>query len=145
MPAFWCGHATHYFFVVSFSVVVVVVVLDAAGGVAGAVVVVVVVLVVSVFAASVAGAGVGAGAGAGAGAVVVVVEDVVFDEVLLPCWPHAASASVNAAEAAMISDLFMSTPGSVDGFAGGEDSYYELWNYISAVQHTPVTDQGRLH
>ena len=97
----------------SFSVVVVVV-LDVAGGVMGAVVVVVVVLVVSVFAASVAGAGVGAGAGAGAGvagAGVVVVE-VVFDDVLLPCGPQAASASVNAAEAAMISDLFMTTPWS---------------------------------
>ena len=44
---------------------------------------------------------------------VVVVEEVVFDDVLLPCWPHAASASVNAAEAAMISDLFMSIPWSV--------------------------------
>lgn len=77
----------------------VVVVLDAAGGVA-----------------SVAGAGVGAGAGAGAGVagvVVVVVEEVVFDDVLLPCWPHAASASANAVEAAMISDLFMSIPWSV--------------------------------
>ena len=63
----------------------------------------------------VAGAGVGAGAGAGAGVagvVVVVVEEVVFDDVLLPCWPQAASASVTAAEAAMISDLFMTTPWS---------------------------------
>jgi hypothetical protein len=59
------------------------------------------------FAASDEGAGVGAGAGAGAevaGAVVVV--DVVFD-VELSCWPHAASASAIAAEAAMMSGLFM--------------------------------------
>jgi hypothetical protein len=103
-----------YFLAASFSVVVVVVVELVAGGVAGGVEVVVVVLVVSVFAASDEGAGVGAGAGAGAGVagvVVVVVEDVVF-EVLLPCWPHAASANASAAEAAMISDLFMSTPWS---------------------------------
>jgi hypothetical protein len=86
-----------------------VVVLDVAGGVAGVVVVVVLVVESVDFVASVAGAGVGAGAGAGAAGVVVVVE-VVFDDVLLPCGPQAASASVNAAEAAMISDLFMTTP-----------------------------------
>ena len=114
MPAFSrCSFRRRdYFFVVSFSVVVVVV-LDVAGGVAGAVVVVVVLVLDRVdFVASVAGAGVGAGAGAGAAGVVVVVLEVVFDDVLLPCWPQAASASVNAAEAAMISDLFMTTPWS---------------------------------
>jgi hypothetical protein len=106
--------------VVSFSVVVVVV-LDVAGGVIGVAGAVVVVVVDSVdLVASVDGAGVGAGAGAGAGVagtVVVVVEEVVFD-VLLPCWPHAASASVRAAEAAMIIVLFMSTPWSVRGGSG---------------------------
>ena len=51
----------------------------------------------------------GAGEGAGAAGVVVVVE-VVFDDVLLPCWPQAASASVNAAEAAMISDVVLEKP-----------------------------------
>ena len=113
MPAFSrCSFRRRdYFFVVSFSVVVVVV-LDVAGGVAGAVVVVVLVLESVDFVASVAGAGVGAGAGAGAAGVVVVVLEVVFDDVLLPCWPQAASASVTAAEAAMISDLFMTTPWS---------------------------------
>jgi hypothetical protein len=61
------------------------------------------------FDASDDGAGVGAGAGAGGGAEVagaVVVVDVVFD-VELSCWPHAASVSAIAAEAAMMSGLFM--------------------------------------
>ena len=73
------------------------------------------VVVVVDFDASVEAGGVGAGAGAGADVagvvvVVVVVEDVVFGVLL--CWPHAASANASAAEAAMINDLFMSTPGS---------------------------------
>ena len=135
-----------YFLAASFSVVVVVVVELVAGGVAGGVEVVVVVLVVSVFAASDEGAGVGAGAGAGAGVagVVVVVEDVVF-EVLLPCWPHAASANASAAEAAMISVLFMSTPWSegmgvwvgmaLVGRAGKK--------YSSAARRPPVKGRGR--
>jgi hypothetical protein len=86
------------------SVVVVVVVVElVAGGVEGAVVM----AEPEDFDASEDGAGVGAGAGGGAevaGAVVVV--DVVFD-VELSCWPHAASASAIAAEAAMMSGLFM--------------------------------------